>query len=244
MDHLRDLLQSHQQNLTGSHLPVQNPPSDADDMLLEDTFLSSTEKTPAASAAEEISSPVSEALPTQTPIAEPSLDIEALKRTVYLIKDQLDSILRQLDGTPKTAPIPLSASFTPDALVLQTGEKVLEGVFNGEKMVGPDGQEYNVPPNYASKSKLLEGDIMKLTITRTGSFIYKQIGPIPRKRILGTLELDEATKKWSVQVDGKRYKVLTASISFYHGKPGDEIAILVPEAVTSTWAAVENIIAK
>src|SRR5664279_2656801 len=54
--------------------------------------------------------------------------------------------------------------------------KVIEGIFDGQKMAGPDGKEYPVPTNYASKSKLVEGDILKLTITDDGSFIYKQIG--------------------------------------------------------------------
>src|SRR6266568_3308870 len=59
--------------------------------------------------------------------------------------------------------------------------KVIEGVFDGQNMVGSDGKMYPVPANYASKSKLVQGDILKLTITDDGSFLYKQIGPIPRK---------------------------------------------------------------
>ena len=34
--------------------------------------------------------------------------------------------------------------------------KVVEGVFDGQKMTGPDGKEYPVPANYASKSKLVQ----------------------------------------------------------------------------------------
>ena len=32
--------------------------------------------------------------------------------------------------------------------------KVIEGVFDGQSMVGSDGKTYPVPANYASKSKL------------------------------------------------------------------------------------------
>ena len=46
--------------------------------------------------------------------------------------------------------------------------KVIEGVFDGQTMVGPDGKNYPVPANYASKSKLVEGDILKLTIADDG----------------------------------------------------------------------------
>ena len=58
--------------------------------------------------------------------------------------------------------------------------KIIEGQFDGQNMIGPDGKVYPVPANYASKSKLVEGDTLKLTIAQDGSFIYKQIGPVER----------------------------------------------------------------
>ena len=63
---------------------------------------------------------------------------------------------------------------TPD----EVAGKVIEGVFDGQTMHDADGKAYPVPANYASKSKLVEGDILKLTIADDGSFIYKQIGPV------------------------------------------------------------------
>src|SRR5580704_1021794 len=48
--------------------------------------------------------------------------------------------------------------------------KVIEGVFDGQNMVGSDGKTYPVPANYASKSKLVQGDILKLTIADDGVF--------------------------------------------------------------------------
>src|SRR3989344_9622020 len=65
--------------------------------------------------------------------------------------------------------------------------KVIEGVFDGQNMFGSDGKTYPVPANYASKSKLVQGDILKLTIAEDGAFLYKQIGPIPRKQVVGVL---------------------------------------------------------
>jgi hypothetical protein len=49
--------------------------------------------------------------------------------------------------------------------------KIIEGVFDGQNMVGSDGKTYPVPANYASKSKLVQGDILKLTIAEDGSFL-------------------------------------------------------------------------
>ncbi len=121
-------------------------------------------------------------------------------------------------------------------------DQIIEGVFNGEKMVGPDGHEHSVPPNYASKSKLVEGDILKLTITKNGSFIYKQIGPIDRQQMRSMLVKNESTGEWYAMADGKRWKLLTAAVTYFHGQPGDEVVILIPKNSRSGWAAVENII--
>jgi hypothetical protein len=126
----------------------------------------------------------------------------------------------------------------------EDGGRVIEGVFNGELMVGSDGNEYVVPPNYASKSKLIEGDILKLTITPDGSFIYKQIGPIERQRVVGELIYDKEEDEYSVVSDKKSWRVLPASVTFFKGDPGDEAVILIPKDEPSRWAAVENIIKK
>lgn len=122
----------------------------------------------------------------------------------------------------------------------ETG-RIIEGVFDGENMIGPDGKQYSVPANYASKSKLIEGDILKLTITGSGTFVYKQIGPIERKSIIGVLDQDE-NSNYSVRFEGNKWRVLTASVTYYKGKPGDEVVILVPKSGQSKWAAVDNIV--
>jgi hypothetical protein len=116
--------------------------------------------------------------------------------------------------------------------------KVIEGVFDGQVMVGPDGKNYPVPANYASKSKLLEGDVLKLTIADDGSFIYKQIGPIERKQVIGTLVQHDGA--YYVEVAGREYRILLASVTFFHLHEGDQVTIIVPEdAPDATWAAVE-----
>lgn len=122
-------------------------------------------------------------------------------------------------------------------------ERVIEGVFDGEKMIANDGQEYAIPANYASKSKLVEGDILKLTINKRGDFLYKQIGPTERKKILGTLGVDK-DGNYFVAADKKKWKVISASVTYFKGQPGDEVVILVPKDSVSKWAAVENVVKK
>ncbi len=122
--------------------------------------------------------------------------------------------------------------------------RVVEGVFDGEHMVGSDGKTYAVPPNYASKSKLVEGDMLKVTITPRGSFIFKQIGPIERNRIVAALGFDATNGEYYATSENKRWSLLKASVTYFKGEPDDEAVILVPMNAPSKWAAVENIIKK
>ncbi|MEI6480747.1 MAG: hypothetical protein WCO19_00400 [Candidatus Saccharibacteria bacterium] len=116
--------------------------------------------------------------------------------------------------------------------------KVIEGVFDGQNMVGSDGKTYPVPANYASKSKLVQGDILKLTIADDGTFLYKQIGPIARKQLVGSLELREG--HYFVVVGDHSYQVLLASVTYFKAKPGDQVSVNVPEEdVNAEWAALE-----
>lgn len=171
----------------------------------------------------------------------PINNTEQIKNSIHRIKDQLDGILRLLNGEIIKSDEPATVA---SVQTLATGEKVIEGVFNGEKMVGSDGEEYAVPPNYASKSKLVEGDKMKLTITKNGSFIFKQIGPVERRRVTGELIFSADTEQYSVIVEGRTYKVLTASITFFKGRHNDGVVLILPRNSASAWGAVDNVIKK
>jgi hypothetical protein len=89
----------------------------------------------------------------------------------------------------------------------------------------------------------VEGDVLKLTIVEDGSFIYKQIGPVERKKMLGILMQDEKGD-YKVLAEGKAFKVLLASLTYFKAEPGDEVTIVVPKDGEPAWAAVENVIKK
>ncbi len=118
--------------------------------------------------------------------------------------------------------------------------KVIEGAFDGQNMIAQNGTKYPVPANYASKSKLIEGDGLKLIIQPTGAFVYKQISPVPRKLITGRLVLDGS--QYQVLSEGKTYNVLYASVTFFRAHVGDTVTIVVPVKEGSNWAAIENIL--
>lgn len=140
-------------------------------------------------------------------------------------------ILEEEAGHLTTVPLEMRQTGSPSQIV--------EGVFDGVQMIGSDSRRYPVPPNYASKSKLVAGDVLKMTIGADGAFIFKQIGPTERKKMIGILE--EERGRFHVTTQGKRYQVLPASISYYQAKPGDRITIIVPRSHPAEWAAVENL---
>lgn len=154
--------------------------------------------------------------------------IQEAETNLAAAKELLISIIGD-DGTVLTP-----RSSNPE----DAGGKVVEGVFDGQKMAGPDGKEYPVPANYASKSKLVEGDILKLTIADDGSFIYKQIGPIERKQIIGTLVQHDGA--YYVEANGREYRILLASVTYFRIAVGDQVTIIVPaDNEEAEWAAVE-----
>ncbi len=126
------------------------------------------------------------------------------------------------------------------AAKLKTQGREVEGVFDVESMQGADKKHYPVSVNYASKSKLIPGDELRLTIMDDGSFIYKQIGPVTRKRITGILK--ESNKNYFVEADGRIYQILEASVTFFKAKPGNKVTLIIPKDEESNWGAMENIL--
>jgi hypothetical protein len=168
-------------------------------------------------------------------------EIEELKQFIASAENSLESAkfeLSKLTGEDYSR-VPSNST---GGQSFRSGENgtVIEGLFNGENMVGPDGKIFPVPANYASKSKLIEGDRLKLTIAEDGSFIFKQIGPAERKKIIGTLNFED--NAYHVLAEGHAYNVLYASVTYFKAKPNDRVTIVVPISGESSWGALENVI--
>jgi len=166
--------------------------------------------------------------------------VQALREMIYSAEKTLQgakSMLLQLEGKKKVGRRKkISDDDAEDG-------RIIEGTFDGQIMIGTDGKQYPVPANYASKSKLVEGDMLKLTITPDGSFIYKQIGPTDRKRVIGVANLD-ADGDYFVAAEGKAYKILLASITYFKVEPGDEVTLVLPKNIDSDWGSIENVLQK
>ena len=163
--------------------------------------------------------------------------LKTLKKLIETAETNLagaKELLTSLVGTDGTVTPTEAKSAAP------TTGKVIEGAFDGQHMIGPDGKSYPVPANYASKSKLVQGDQLKLIIGDDGTFIYKQIGPVERKKVIGTLNLKDGS--YFVEARGQEYHVLFASVTYFKAQPGDQVTMVIPDEGNAEWAAIEAVI--
>ncbi len=124
-----------------------------------------------------------------------------------------------------------------------SGGRIIEGVFDGQNMIDNKGSVYPVPANYASKSKLIPGDVLKLTVTEEGKFLYKQIGPVERKTVIGPLVYNDG--QYQVLADNKAYNVLLASVTYFRAAVGDEVTLIIPmDDKAADWGAIEAVLPK
>lgn len=119
-------------------------------------------------------------------------------------------------------------------------DKIIEGVFTGESMLGSDGNVYPVPHNYASKSKLVQGSKLKATIAGDGKITYKIIEEIESETKIGLLT--KVRDKFQVISEEKAYNVLLAAVTFHKGELGDSVSIKIPKGKEATYAAIEAVL--
>jgi hypothetical protein len=164
--------------------------------------------------------------------------IEAAEAALNLAKQHLGMEGDALTGKP-------AKSYSEKAATLSGGAgegRVIEGVFDGQNMIDKKGAVHPVPANYASKSKLIPGDVLKLTVTEEGKFLYKQIGPVERRTVIGPLVHNNG--QYQVLAEGKAYNVLLASVTYFRASVGDEVTLIIPMQEDSQWGAIEAVLPK
>lgn len=139
---------------------------------------------------------------------------------------------------------PLDMSEEPDMSGLHAYKhgkaKVIEGIFTGKDMLGADKNLYPVPANYASKSKIVEGSKLKVTIKSDGSYQYKIIDEIEFDTTTGTL-IKDAEHFMIISQQGI-YQVLPASVTYLQAHVGDRIAIRIPRGIKATYATIDTLV--
>lgn len=118
--------------------------------------------------------------------------------------------------------------------------KIIEWVFTWEEMLWSDWNKYPVPANYSSKSKLVQWDKLKVTITPNGKMLYKQIAPISRSFV--TWLVVKEKEKFQVVAEWKTYDLLTAAVTHFKANIWDTVTVIIPEWKQATFAAIDLVI--
>jgi hypothetical protein len=159
------------------------------------------------------------------------------------------SLLAQMGYETST----IKGSITPliaNGKTEENGSEYVEGSFDGENMIGDNGQTYPVPQNYASKSQLVVGDRLKWILTKDNfgeiKEVYKLIQPVLRDRVVGKFIIDD--NSYAIVVDGypNPIKILKASATYamknLDMKISDEVAVYIPKTGNPTWGAFISVI--
>jgi hypothetical protein len=166
--------------------------------------------------------------------------IEIAENNLHNAKTLLAQILDEKGASPNTESTYKNISSDESQAI-----EVVEGYFDGEGMMGDNGQNYTVPQNYASKTQLVIGDRMKWMLTPDRE-IYKLIGQAARERIIGTFSMEGDSFVVITEQHPKPVKILKASATFAMKNLGlnfgDEVVIIVPKGVTPTWGAFSSVV--
>lgn len=172
-----------------------------------------------------------------------ALNVEQIENDLKKVKNTLNTLSTLKDNIDSLDAI-IEANKANQPKVQELDGNVIEGEFDGYFMVGDDLKKYPVPVNYSSKSKLIPGDRLKVTIKENGELIYKLITPAERKHVRAVLTKDEkdTNKFLAISSDKQTYNLNTAAISFFKGLPGDEVYITINKEGKGSYAALEAII--
>lgn len=169
--------------------------------------------------------------------------IQAIQDFIITAEKSLKNAKKLLNDLIKDNELDLNKTVNLDTSGLHSyasdDSKIVEGVFTGDEMLWADGNKYPVPVNYASKSKLVQWDKLKLTIAENGRMMYKQIAPIERETKVGLLTEDKG--KYQVIIDGNTYDLLTAAVTHFGGKIWDNVTVIIPKGKDATFAAIDMI---
>lgn len=100
------------------------------------------------------------------------------------------------------------------------------GVFDGKDLVTESGERLEVPVNYASKSKIVFGDTLKM-VEDDGKKLFKQIERV--KRLTKTGIISKQGGEMVVVTGDGTYKILQVAVEFYKLTEGGQVQVLVPE---------------
>lgn len=114
------------------------------------------------------------------------------------------------------------------------------GIYNGKYVVCGD-KKWTVNENYASKSAIIDGDRLDVTYTPGAYPQFKVVDRVFRRFVLAKIVCRDG--RIYAQCEGKNYRILGATITFYRLKLGDIVMAEIAEK-GSVYAAITGIHAR
>ncbi len=145
----------------------------------------------------------------------PEKNLEDIKKIVSLTYRNLEKISRIIDNIEKEKRKEMYKNMPG-----------VSGYFDGFYLIGDDGSKYEVPANYAAKSRIVFGDTLKM-LDEDGKKIFKQIDKVPRKKLEGVLSKKEG--KWYFLSDDGTYRISDIAAEFHKAELNDKAFAYIPE---------------
>ncbi len=116
----------------------------------------------------------------------------------------------------------------------------IEGIFDGLSMVTKEGEKFEVPANYAAKTRLVYGDGLKL-VEQDGKKLFKLVNKIERREVEGVVA--KRTTGWFFLSDAGLHRISNTAAEFNNLKDNDEvIAILPANNSEAPFAALDRVV--
>jgi len=113
------------------------------------------------------------------------------------------------------------------------------GKYDGKDLITEAGEKYEVPANYAAKSKLVYGDILKL-IEEDGKKLFKQIERVRKERVEGILTKKDGA--WFLLTDRGSYKVSESAAQFQSAQLNSQATAYLPaENMDAPFATLDMV---
>lgn len=171
-------------------------------------------------------------------------DLAAIRDFIITAEKSIKNAKKLLKNVLEDNDLTLDTNISLDTSWLNSyssdDSKIIEWVFTWEEMLWADGNKYPVPANYSSKSKLVQWDKLKVTITPNGKMLYKQIAPIQRSFVTGLVVKEK--EKYQVVAEWKTYDLLTAAITHFKANIWDKVTVIIPEWKQATFAAIDLVV--
>jgi hypothetical protein len=115
----------------------------------------------------------------------------------------------------------------------------ITGYFDGSHLVDESGNKYEVPANYAAKSRIMYGDSLKM-IEEEGKTIFKLTDKQEKRKIEGVLNKKDG--KWYLLADTGTYKISDVAAEFNGAVVQAKARALVPEnKLNAPFAALDKV---